>query len=248
MAYVSDWQMFLNVSLRNPVDKNFFLSVGRVSYQRGDNTSTSYEEDEDDDEEADKRFDKATHNVQVQDLKGAWTKHNRTVLLGVLDSYTKAQSLKRNLSADALKKFKVDGGQGPNKTRSMSLTTGAPGSPTTPNPSPGTKLSSVHTHSLLMKLVSESDSKSVAFTEEPSNMNMDQLHGVAACQTDDVYFKNWRIELHNSQMMVKGCETSGYVIVSAAKAQIVSCTHRPVWQDNQLRSKTSWVTSVECMQ
>ncbi|XP_069135589.1 protein hobbit-like isoform X1 [Argopecten irradians] len=242
----------LNVSLRNPVDKNFFLSVGRVSYQRGDNTSTSYEEDSDEEEEeaeAEKRFNKATHSVQVHDLKGAWTKHNRTVLLGVLDSYTKAQSLKRNLSADALKKFKVDGGQGPNKTRSMSLTAGAPGSPTNTNPSPGSyKLGGVHTHSLLMKLVSESDSKSVAFTEEPSNMNMEQLHGVAACQTDDVYCKNWLIELHNSQMMVKGCETSGYVIVSAAKAQIVSCTHQPVWQDNQLRSKTSWVTSVECMQ
>ncbi|OWF48647.1 protein KIAA0100-like isoform X2 [Mizuhopecten yessoensis] len=238
----------LNVSLRNPVDKNFFLSVGRVSYQRGDNTSTSYEEEEEEEDDTEKQFDKSTHNVQVHDLKGAWTKHNRTVLLGVLDSYTKAQSLKRNLSADALKKFKVDGGQGSNKTRSMSLTAGAPGSPTTPNPSPGMKLTGGHTHSLLMKLVSESDSKSVAFTEEPSSVNMDQLHGVAACQTDDVYCKNWLIELHNSQMMVKGCETSGYVIVSAAKAQIVSCTHHPVWQDNQLRSKTSWVTSVECMQ
>ena len=49
-------------------------------------------------------------------------------------------------------------------------------------------------------------------------------------------------------MILKGIETGGHVIVSTAKAQILSCDHQPVWQDNQLRSKTSWVTSVECMQ
>ncbi|KAJ8312524.1 hypothetical protein KUTeg_009897 [Tegillarca granosa] len=36
-------------------------------------------------------------------------------------------------------------------------------------------------------------------------------------------------------MILKGVETSGHVIVSAAKAQILSCTHNPVWRDNQLR-------------
>lgn len=33
-------------------------------------------------------------------------------------------------------------------------------------PSPSTKLQTGHVHSMLMKLVAESDSKSVAFTEE----------------------------------------------------------------------------------
>ena len=35
-------------------------------------------------------------------------------------------------------------------------------------PSPTTKIQSGHAHSMLMKLVEESDSKSVAFTEEVS--------------------------------------------------------------------------------
>lgn len=47
---------------------------------------------------------------------------------------------------------------------------------------------------------------------------------------------------------MKGCETPGHVIVSAANAQVLSCNHVPIWKDNQLRSKTTWVGSVECMQ
>ena len=47
---------------------------------------------------------------------------------------------------------------------------------------------------------------------------------------------------------MKGCETPGHVIVSAANAQVLSCNHVPIWKDNQLRSKTTWVCSVECMQ
>ena len=62
------------------------------------------------------------------------------------------------------------------------------------------------------------------------------------------YFFLLTVELHNSQVIVKGCETPGHVIVSAANAQVLSCNHVPIWKDNQLRSKTTWVGSVECMQ
>lgn len=56
------------------------------------------------------------------------------------------------------------------------------------------------------------------------------------------------VELVNSQVMLRGCETSGYVIVSAAKAKILQRLHMPVWKDRSLVSKTSWVGSFECMQ
>ena len=46
--------------------------------------------------------------VQVYDMKGAWTRSNRTVLLGLYDGFIKAQTLKRNLSSEALKGFKLD--------------------------------------------------------------------------------------------------------------------------------------------
>ena len=56
------------------------------------------------------------------------------------------------------------------------------------------------------------------------------------------------VELYNSQVMLKGLETSGYVIVGAAKASILSRDHQPVWKGRHLKSKTTWVGSLECMQ
>lgn len=50
------------------------------------------------------------------------------------------------------------------------------------------------------------------------------------------------------QVLLRGCETSGYVILSAAKAEIWQKVHRPVWRDRSLVPKTTWVGSLECMQ
>lgn len=49
-------------------------------------------------------------------------------------------------------------------------------------------------------------------------------------------------------MLLKGCETKGYVIVSAAKAEILQRVHRPVWKDHSLVSKTTWVGTLDSMQ
>lgn len=49
-------------------------------------------------------------------------------------------------------------------------------------------------------------------------------------------------------MLLKGCETKGYVILSAAKAEIHQRVHRPVWKDRTLVSKTTWTGRLECMQ
>ncbi|CAE1281516.1 Protein KIAA0100 [Acanthosepion pharaonis] len=233
-----------DVPYRAPVEKNVFLSVSRVSYQRADETKQENEEGNSNPNHA-----TPTHMVQVYDMKGAWTRSNRTVLLGLYDGFIKAQTLKRNLSSEALKGFKLDNTRQGYRSKSSSLnTSGNPESPTSPGPIPLSNLHSGHATAMLNKLVSETDKKSVAFTEEPSEANMEQLHGIAACQTDDVVKKNWLIELFNSQVMLKGCETAGYVIVSAAKAQILSCIHKPFWKGRQLCSKTTWVGSLECMQ
>lgn len=57
------------------------------------------------------------------------------------------------------------------------------------------------------------------------------------------------VELYNSQAMLRGCETHGYVIVSAAKASLLSCDHKPVWKNQQeVRSKMTLVGSIESMQ
>ena len=48
--------------------------------------------------------------------------------------------------------------------------------------------------------------------------------------------------------MLKGCETPGYVIVSASKTSILNCEHQPIWREGVLKDKTTWVGSVDCMQ
>nr|KAG5698428.1 hypothetical protein BaRGS_006623 [Batillaria attramentaria] len=192
------------------------------------------------------------HSVAIHEMRGAWNERNRAVVLGLYDSYMKAQALRRNLSSEALKGFKVEQGQsGAMRNRSFSLNSPqgeaqAAADPT--SPSPLSKLQTGHAHSMLLKLVSESDSKSVAFTEEPSNSNMELLHGVKACQPVSILSTNWLIELHNSQVMVKGCETPGFLIISMARAKVISYIHMPIWRASQLRSKSTWTGNVDCMQ
>ena len=56
------------------------------------------------------------------------------------------------------------------------------------------------------------------------------------------------VELYNSQVMLRGCESNGYVIASAGKASLLACDHRPVWVHQQLQSKSTLVGSIDSMQ
>ena len=49
-----------------------------------------------------------THSVSIHEMKGAWNQFNRIVLIGLYDSYMRAQALRRNLSSEALKGFRVE--------------------------------------------------------------------------------------------------------------------------------------------
>ena len=48
--------------------------------------------------------------------------------------------------------------------------------------------------------------------------------------------------------LIKGCEARGHLIMSAAKAEILSSVHMPVWKDHSLLSKSSWRGSLDSMQ
>jgi hypothetical protein len=39
------------------------------------------------------------------------------------------------------------------------------------------------------------------------------------------------VNLKFFQMLLKGCETQGHLILSAAKAELLNCSHMPVWKD-----------------
>lgn len=106
-----------------------------------------------------------------------------------------------------------------------------------------------HAAIMLQQLIAEADHKFNVYSDDLSTQTREQqLQGLQACQDEDVTQYNWFISLVNSQVLLKGCETSGYVILSAAKSEILQRVHRPVWRDRSLVSKTTWVGFLECMQ
>lgn len=79
-----------HVSLRQPVEKCYCLSVAKVSYgretflpTRGDLLNTS--------ECAGSNQDTPTHRLVVYDLKGAWTESNRDVAFALFDTFMKTK-------------------------------------------------------------------------------------------------------------------------------------------------------------
>ncbi|XP_015914174.1 protein hobbit [Parasteatoda tepidariorum] len=225
-------------SFDTDVEQSYFLSVNRVSYGREEIVKDVVSEED--------KAETPTHRLVVYGLKGAWTRHNRLVVFSLLDSYQKTVILKKNLSTEALRCFKVESQNTPQKVRSQTNTSQTSVSA---GPSPISNLQSSHAASMLQKLVAESEANSMVFIEEMEGTTREQkLYGVSACETDDVLQKKWLIELVNSQVMLRGCETSGYVIVSAAKAKLLQRLHMPVWKNRSLVSKTTWVGSFECMQ
>ncbi|XP_015603116.1 protein KIAA0100 isoform X2 [Cephus cinctus] len=224
-----------SASLRQPVEKCYCLSVARVSYGREAMvTGVS--------------GDTPTHRLVVHDLKGAWTKTNRDVAFALFDSFIKTQQLKKNLSTASLKGFHRESSSTPHKNR-ITRPVDTQSTPTQVTPSQATKPQQGEAAGMLQRLIAEAANKPVAFSDDLSEQTRgQQLRGLAACQQDDVLHKNWLIALVNSQVLLKGIETRGYVILSAAKAEILQRVHCPVWRERTLVSKTTWVGSLECMQ
>ncbi|XP_050307521.1 protein KIAA0100 isoform X2 [Anthonomus grandis grandis] len=229
---------------RPPVEKTYCLSVAKVSYGR--------------ENVFDRNKDTPIHRLVVYDLRGAWTKSNRNVAFALFDTFMKTTRTKKNLSTEALKGFRKDTNTTPMKRRN------ADNSATPPNNtvqniqssssvadtlSPISKIQSGHAANMLQQLIAEVDNNSIVYSDDLSAVSRQQhLQGVQACQEDDVLHKNWQISLVNAQVLLKGCETNGYVILSAAKAEILQRAHRPVWKDRTLVSKTTWTGLLECMQ
>lgn len=73
---------------------------------------------------------------------------------------------------------------------------------------------------MLQKLIEEND-KFVVFSEEDSATG-EPLCGIAASQTDDVYNRNWFIELVNCQVALHGTPASGALLFFLLPAQMIS--------------------------
>ncbi|XP_012140233.2 bridge-like lipid transfer protein family member hobbit [Megachile rotundata] len=223
-----------STSLRQPVEKCYCLSVARVSYGREAMVVGV-------------SGDTPTHRLAVHDLKGAWTKTNRDVAFALFDSFIKTQQLKKNLSTAALKGFHRESSSSHKNHRTRAVE--VQNATTQINSTSATKPQQGEAVGMLQRLIAEAANKPVAFSDDLSVQTRgQQLRGLAACHQDDVLHKNWLIALVNSQVLLKGIETRGYVILSAAKAEILQRVHQPVWKERTLVSKTTWVGSLECMQ
>uniref|UniRef100_F6PFS8 Bridge-like lipid transfer protein family member 2 n=1 Tax=Ornithorhynchus anatinus TaxID=9258 RepID=F6PFS8_ORNAN len=224
------------------VTKTHLLSLSSLTYKRHSNRTT---EEELSSRAGDPAFH--THQLHLVDLRASWTTTNRDIAFGLYDGYKKAAVLKRNLSTEALKGLKIDP-QLPAKKPKRGTVASLPAPPCVQTPSLGgrpEKGSSGGAY-MLQKLIEETD-KFVVFTEEESGVS-EQLCGIAACQTDDIFNRNCLIELVNCQMVLRGAETEGCVIVSAAKAQLLQCQHHPAWYGDTLKQKTSWTCLLDGMQ
>uniref|UniRef100_A0A8D0CN22 Bridge-like lipid transfer protein family member 2 n=1 Tax=Scleropages formosus TaxID=113540 RepID=A0A8D0CN22_SCLFO len=232
----STWDETADHQINAQVKKTHLLSLSSLSYQRQSNRM----------EEGNAFY---THKLCLVDLRASWTPTNRNIAFGLYDGYKKAAVLKRNLSTEALKGLRIDT-QAPTKKLKRSMSsyssgTGAPSVTIAPNTSRVEKSQNEGT-TMLQKLIEETD-KFVVFSEEDSGVS-DQLSGIAACQTDDVYNRNWLVELVNCQVMLRGMETAGCVLVSAAKAQLLQCEHHPAWYSSTLKQKTTWTCLLDGMQ
>ena len=69
-----------------------------------------------------------------------------------------------------------------------------------------------------------------------------EMGAMRAVQKDDILCTNWSISFINSQVLLKGIETRGHLIMSAAKAHVEHNLHKPVWINDSVFSKSSWVS------
>uniref|UniRef100_A0A8C5B3D1 Si:ch211-259g3.4 n=1 Tax=Gadus morhua TaxID=8049 RepID=A0A8C5B3D1_GADMO len=206
------------------VKKTHLLSLSSLSYQRQSNRMEESESNS-----------SYTHRLRLVDLRASWTTTNRNIAFALYDGYKKAAVLKRNLSTEALKGLRIDP-QLQNKKWERGVL----------RPSLTEERVGFSGTSMLQKLIEEND-KFVVFSEEDSGLG-EPLCGIAASQTDDVYNRNWFIELVNCQMMLRGTETAGCVLVSAAMAQLLQCEHHPAWYNDTLKQKTTWTCLLDGMQ
>ncbi|XP_071848291.1 bridge-like lipid transfer protein family member 2 isoform X2 [Apostichopus japonicus] len=254
---------------KSSAQKHHLASLAKVVYARHQAKTPNHEmsdlEEESEEYETEAtREDTSTgkefiHKLIVHEFCGSWTRFNRDVFFSLYDSYGKAQTLKHNLSTEALKGIKVDtnppshklpGVLSPQTSTAPSLGTPSSCSQTHSSltPSPMTRLQGGHGANMLQQLLAETSTKFMVFSEE-STKNNEQLYGLKACSTDDVIQHNWCIEFVNSQLMLKGLDFSGYVLVTAANAELMQKSHLPSWREQgKLASKTTWVGTLDGLQ
>uniref|UniRef100_H2Z401 FMP27/BLTP2/Hobbit GFWDK motif-containing RBG unit domain-containing protein n=1 Tax=Ciona savignyi TaxID=51511 RepID=H2Z401_CIOSA len=208
-------------------ERNFLLSLSSMSYRR-DNVSDGVDTPD------------HVHSLIVHNLKAMWTTENRDVGYGLYEGYNKAAVLRRNLSTKVHSRLRAPTGEGETPSRKGSQVT--PESELSSSASFGQK--AMDPSQMLHKLLAETGNRFVVGTDEQVT-SQQNMRGIIACSMDDVVNKNWLINFVNCQVMLKGPQTQGYLIMTAAKADFRNRDHQVKWRDGQLTTKSSWEASLD---
>ncbi|XP_052757445.1 protein hobbit [Galleria mellonella] len=190
------------------MEKCYCLSVRRVSYGRGGAGGSG---------------GAAGHRLAVHDLRGAWTKLNRDLAFALIDTYIKTQQLKKNLSTKALKE-EENPETSPMHQREADVVSPPPNATQSGGSGAGAGAGG---SGMLAALVAEAGGEApVVFSDELAGDGAaPPPHAPHAPHArhlldDDAAVTACLIELVNSQVVLKGCETRGYVILCAARAEV----------------------------
>ena len=258
-------QIPLQFSSERQIEKSFFFSVEDVQYKysSGPNpfTQCTFQRSASGNDKS------PSHILIVNGAKGAWTESNRDMAYALYDSWRRALILRGQVSGEGIKALLAPPAQ-------TSLTSPIEDNASYRNGKKESKLdNSVSLSNIesenngelsfsslgkewtgsvqeMIELASKGGGGGcvpIVYSEDHYTSVTDkkkELDAMSACQKDDVVFTNWSISFINSQMLLKGIETRGHLIMSAAKAHVEHNLHKPVWINDSVFSKSSWVRYV----
>ncbi|XP_059093056.1 protein hobbit-like [Tigriopus californicus] len=242
------------------LEKNFFFFVEKVQYNRDISKFKQQQQPPPQPSQTQPPDASATscplHCLIVNGARGAWTTSNRDMAFALYQSWRRAHILRNQLSSDGLK---------PLQQKDIEMSAPNTGEATTPGsqesspplglfPKRGddelclSKLS-WNDKAYVEELLENPSCTTVYSDDQYVNAKEKELDAkTAACGKNDVQQREWVIKFINCQMLLKGTETKGYLILSATKAEALRTIHTPVWKDETLLSKISWSGALECMQ
>eukprot|EP00095_Tigriopus_kingsejongensis_P007219 maker-scaffold1825_size27015-snap-gene-0.8 protein:Tk07219 transcript:maker-scaffold1825_size27015-snap-gene-0.8-mRNA-1 annotation:"upf0378 protein kiaa0100-like" len=234
----------LEESASRQLEKNFFFFVEKIQYNR-DISKSKLESNT-----------APLHCLIVTGARGAWTTSNRDMAFSLYQSWRRAHILRNQLSSDGLKPVAQKDLEAEGSNRGASST---PKEATTPTTLPPTSkkdnpdelcLSNWNWNdkAFVEELLDNPSCTTVYSDDQFVNAKEKELDAKTACTKGDVQQREWVIKFINCQMLLKGTETQGYLILSATKAEALRTIHAPVWKDETLLSKSTWSGALECMQ
>ncbi|EDV29316.1 uncharacterized protein TRIADDRAFT_51504 [Trichoplax adhaerens] len=171
-----------------------------------------------------------THTIKINDLKASWTTFNRDTALSIFWANKKSQTLKHDLSSDFIKQIKhstakpvviTENVPEPESQRSFSANESKPFG------------------NMLQDLLSDQSNFVVTCEDEKSDNTAQTTKNILPDE-EDVHQRHILIEAVNSQVILKGTETNGCLVTSAANTRLYRLIHTPRWRSHKLLLKTSW--------